>query len=321
MIEQVSPIRVATWNLWWRFGPWQQRRDAIAAVLAETRPDICGLQEVWATSTENLAARLADELDMYWIWAASPAPERWQRRIDDPTIQIGNAILSRWPISDEASQPLPAGSGKEECRTVLFGRVQSPAGAVPFFTTQLCSAIGQSAVRCRQVATVSRFVAAHASSAFPPVVTGDFNAEPDADEMRLLGGYKTTPGGARSGTDRRLALCRSPDLRLDVGSTQSLRRGDAGTGREDRLHPGRDADRNRRRPCPVGPAHRTRARAWRLAVRPCRSPRRTVCRRRNLASRDTRGELTIRRSRKPLSSRRASRPGREPKEGRCRLSR
>jgi endonuclease/exonuclease/phosphatase family metal-dependent hydrolase len=193
MIEQVSPIRVATWNLWWRFGPWRQRRDAIAAVLAETRPDICGLQEVWATSTENLAAGLADELDMYWIWAASPAPERWQRRIDDPTIQIGNAILSRWPISDEASQPLPAGSGKDECRTVLFGRVQSPAGAVPFFTTQLCSAIGQSAVRCRQVAAVSRFVAAHASSAFPPVVTGDFNAEPDADEMRLLGGYKTTP--------------------------------------------------------------------------------------------------------------------------------
>jgi hypothetical protein len=25
-----SPVRVATWNLWWRFGPWQRRRDAIA---------------------------------------------------------------------------------------------------------------------------------------------------------------------------------------------------------------------------------------------------------------------------------------------------
>jgi endonuclease/exonuclease/phosphatase family metal-dependent hydrolase len=28
---------------------------------------------------------------------------------------------------------------------------------------------------------------------FPPVVTGDLNAEPDADELRLLGGHKTAP--------------------------------------------------------------------------------------------------------------------------------
>jgi endonuclease/exonuclease/phosphatase family metal-dependent hydrolase len=30
-------------------------------------------------------------------------------------------------------------------------------------------------------------------TAYPPVLTGDFNAEPDADEMRLIGGHKTAP--------------------------------------------------------------------------------------------------------------------------------
>ena len=29
--------------------------------------------------------------------------------------------------------------------------------------------------------------------AYPPVVTGDFNAEPDSDEVRLLGGLLTAP--------------------------------------------------------------------------------------------------------------------------------
>ena len=76
---------------------------------------------------------------------------------------------------------------------MLFARIQTPTGPLPFFTTQLTSTIGQSQVRCRQVAALSRFVAAHLGPGFPPVVTGDLNAEPDADEIRLLGGHKTAP--------------------------------------------------------------------------------------------------------------------------------
>ena len=39
-------MRILSWNLWWRYGPWEQRREAIAATLAEIGPDVCGLQEV-----------------------------------------------------------------------------------------------------------------------------------------------------------------------------------------------------------------------------------------------------------------------------------
>jgi endonuclease/exonuclease/phosphatase family metal-dependent hydrolase len=191
--DRPSPIRVATWNLWWRFGPWEQRRDAITAVLADARPDVCGLQEGWAGRGEHLAAQLAERLGMHWAWTASPAPERWQERIGDPAMEIGNAILSRWPITEQASQRLPAGDGADDGRTVLFARVQTPTGPLPFITTQLTSTIGQSLVRCQQVAALCRFVAVHAGQGFPPVVTGDLNAEPDADEIRLLGGHKTAP--------------------------------------------------------------------------------------------------------------------------------
>ena len=39
---------------------------AIAATLAEVRPDLCGLQEVWEAPEENLAAELAGRLGMHW---------------------------------------------------------------------------------------------------------------------------------------------------------------------------------------------------------------------------------------------------------------
>ena len=49
----------------------------------------------------------------------------------------------------------------------------------------------------RAVVTLAEFVAAHrAGTPVPPVVTGDLNAWPDSDEVRLLGGYKTAPAVA-----------------------------------------------------------------------------------------------------------------------------
>jgi endonuclease/exonuclease/phosphatase family metal-dependent hydrolase len=180
-------MRVLTWNLWWRFGPWQERRDAVLAVLDELRPDIVGLQEVWACGGENLAGWLADRLDIRWAWAPSRAPQRWQRRLGDPTVDIGNAVLSRWPITEQDRVDLPDDDGS---RLALYVRTHQ----VPFFTAHLTSAIDGSAVRCRQVRALAEFVAAHRQGTdFPPVVTGDFNAWPDSDEVRLFGGYRTAP--------------------------------------------------------------------------------------------------------------------------------
>jgi endonuclease/exonuclease/phosphatase family metal-dependent hydrolase len=188
-----ATLRVATWNLWWRFGDWEARHRAIAAVLAELQPHIVGLQEVWADPDRSQVAMLAAELGMHWAYAASPVPDRWQRRIGDDRVAIGNAVLSRWPITARAHRTLPAGGAPDEGRTVLYTRVDTPGGPVPFFTTQFNSAPEQSAVRCMQVAAVAAFVAEHVGAAYPPVVTGDLNAEPDSDEIRLLGGHKTAP--------------------------------------------------------------------------------------------------------------------------------
>ncbi|GGO40129.1 endonuclease/exonuclease/phosphatase family protein [Streptomyces lasiicapitis] len=206
-------MRILTWNVWGRFGPWEQRQKAILSVLRDLRPDVVGLQEVWQKNGENLAEWLADELDLHWTWEPTPAPQWWRQRVGDPAVDFGNAVLSRWPVADRAVAQLPplheagddgrldaAGddgpfdAASDDGRLVLYARLAAPGQDVPFFTTHLSSPPYASAVRCAQVAVLAAFVAEHRTgTAFPPVVTGDFNAVPDSDEIRLLGGYRTAP--------------------------------------------------------------------------------------------------------------------------------
>ncbi|MGC9378044.1 endonuclease/exonuclease/phosphatase family protein [Streptomyces sp. MH13] len=181
-------MRVVTWNLWWRFGPWADRQKAILAVLRELRPDAVGLQEVWAADDgDNLAEWLAGELGLHCAWSASEAPERWQRRIGDDTVGIGTAVLSRWPVVERAALRLPAPEEIDDGRLALYARLDAPGHPVPFFTAHLNSGGHASAVRREQAAALADFVAAHRhGTAFPPVVTGDFNARPESPEVRLL---------------------------------------------------------------------------------------------------------------------------------------
>lgn len=191
-------VRVMTWNLWWRFGPWAQRWEAIRAELREVRPDVLGLQEVWSHGDINFADRLAEELGMHCVHAESDAPGSWRRRLpDDPAAGeygVGNAVLSRRPILDSAVLRLPTDGGSDDGRLSLYALLDVPGHPVPFFTSHLNSPIDESAVRVEQVRAIARFVAEHRSvSDHPPVLTGDYNAWPDSDEMRLLGGYRTAP--------------------------------------------------------------------------------------------------------------------------------
>lgn len=191
-------VRVMTWNLWWCFGPWAERWEAIRAVVRDVRPDVLGLQEVWSHGDDNVADRLAGELGMHCVHAESDAPGGWRRRLpDDPAAAeygVGNAVLSRRPVLDSAALRLPTDGGTDDGRLCLHALLDFPGHPVPFFTSHLNSAVHESAVRVEQVRAIARFVAERRSGTdFPPVLTGDYNAWPDSDEMRLLGGYRTAP--------------------------------------------------------------------------------------------------------------------------------
>ncbi|MFR9675997.1 endonuclease/exonuclease/phosphatase family protein [Streptomyces sp. TR02-1] len=186
-----------TWNLWWRFGPLAERSTAIRDVLREVRPDVLGLQENWTRGDDSLADRLAEDLGLYCIRAESDAPGGWRRRLDEPEADawgVGNAVLSRWPVRDSATLRLPTAAGTDDGRLCLHALLDAPGAPVPFFTSHLNSGLAESAVRVGQVRALARFVAERrAGHAHPAVLTGDYNACPDSDEMRLLGGYRTGP--------------------------------------------------------------------------------------------------------------------------------
>lgn len=131
---------------------------------------------------------------MHWVWSRSPVQDRWHARNGgDTTVDVGIAVLSRHPFLETAERRLPAGDFPDEGKTALHALIDVPGGPLPFFTAHLNSGLDESAVRCAQVGELAAFVVERATCAYPPVVTGDFNAEPDFDEIRSICGYKTAP--------------------------------------------------------------------------------------------------------------------------------
>ncbi|HUG83659.1 MAG TPA: endonuclease/exonuclease/phosphatase family protein [Euzebya sp.] len=176
-------MRVATWNLWHRFGDWQRRAEAITAALRQVDADVVCLQEVWTeeASGRSQAAELAAALGL--------ADHADAHRIAYEGVTFGNAVLSRWPLERHEIRPLPPHPDYEEHRTVLGVDVRAPAGPVPVYCTHLNFLNHHSAVRQAQVRAVAAMALDRgAGGGHPPVVCGDLNAAPTADELRMLTG-------------------------------------------------------------------------------------------------------------------------------------
>ena len=191
-------LRVLTWNVWWRFGPWEERQPAIAATIERLAPDIVCLQETWPDAVDGLAQKLGFH-------------SAYASRIDLDGVAFGNGVLSRWPLSGHEILPLPAPAELDEHRTCLRADVDHPDGPIQVFCTHLNWRFDHSEVRQDQVRAIGRFVADSPERRYPAVLCGDFNAEPDSDEIRMLTGKTAVPvpklyfhdawvvGGARAG--------------------------------------------------------------------------------------------------------------------------
>ena len=173
-------MRVLTWNLWWTFGPWEERQKAIIGVLEREDADVVMLQET-IPSLEQ-AAQIARRLGFDHV----------ETSIAGRGLQgMANAILSRWPISSSTQVVLPSGEGKAAFRTALMGRLETPWGLWPVGTTHLDHAFDGSAIRLMQVDALADLVRSElevTDGNLPAVIGGDFNAVPDSDEIRRLTG-------------------------------------------------------------------------------------------------------------------------------------
>jgi endonuclease/exonuclease/phosphatase family metal-dependent hydrolase len=183
-------LSVLTLNIWNKQGPYKQRLPLIRAELARLAPHLVGLQEVLRHDADPVdqAGEVADGLGYYTAFA--PA---WHI---GGGLQFGNALLSKFPIVEASVHQLP-GEPKKETRALLHCVVDAPCGRVPVFVTHLDWELHRGFMRERQVAFIVDKVmqlAPIGTDDFPPILMGDFNAEPDSDEIRYLRGLTTRLG-------------------------------------------------------------------------------------------------------------------------------
>ncbi|MGH9015957.1 MAG: endonuclease/exonuclease/phosphatase family protein [Acidimicrobiia bacterium] len=178
-------LLVLTWNVWWRFGPWEARQPAIAATLRRVDADVVALQEVWGeVGGSSQAATLAEGLGYHHAFAPG---------FDDGDLAFGNAILSRWPIAATEAKPLPTLEGVDELRVALKAEIDGPRGRFEVYTTHLNWRYDESRVRQLQVRALAEMMAESRGRTYPAILCGDFNAEPDSDEVRMLTGRAAVP--------------------------------------------------------------------------------------------------------------------------------
>ena len=181
-------LRVVTVNIWNRQGPWAERLPLLRAGLEALAPDIVGMQEVMAFGGATQAHEIAAELG----WNVHFAPA-WTI---GGGLTWGNAIVSRWPFAATEVLPIPA-PPELDSRSVAHALIDAPCGKVPVFCTHLTYQLHRSDARCAQVRALADHVLERCPpESFPPILLGDFNADPDSDEMRFLRGL--TPLGGRS---------------------------------------------------------------------------------------------------------------------------
>lgn len=173
-------VRVATWNVQGREGPWRDRQPVIAHALADAVPDLVALQESWADDQSSQAADLGSLLGLYHAISGEKG-----------IVSSGNAVLSRWPIVATHQAALP---GRDNEPGVAFAaEVDGPRGPIALVSVITGSfRPGQSADRQDQVRALAAFVAELPRRALK-IVCGDFNAPPDSDEIRMLTGRAEVP--------------------------------------------------------------------------------------------------------------------------------
>jgi endonuclease/exonuclease/phosphatase family metal-dependent hydrolase len=152
--------------------------EAIAAVINKEKPDFVALQEVDVNTErsgkgKHQARQLAELTSMNFFFA---------KAIDHQSGDYGVAILSRFPILDSAQYILPINNTiGGEVRTIAAVTAEISKGKkIIFASTHLD-------LKEENRKTQSELIVKHfANAAYPMIIGGDFNANPDSPVIAYL---------------------------------------------------------------------------------------------------------------------------------------
>jgi endonuclease/exonuclease/phosphatase family metal-dependent hydrolase len=222
-------LRVATLNVGSLLEPaWDERRHEVVAWLDRIDADLVCLQEVWWDAATPSTAG--------WIVEHTPT-DRWHRAEGgfpfpsdlwpDPSLRFGSAILSRWPIDQDHLVALPLDARAEVPHPTYRMQAEllhARTHGFDVFSTHLAPPPAQAYHRRVQVLAIDEEVRrlADPGALMPPILCGDFNAEPDSDEMRFLCSLATLEGRSTSFQDAWRTVPPSDPGYTDDGRTNPL---------------------------------------------------------------------------------------------------
>ncbi len=179
--EQLQEIKVMSYNIHHANPPGHKGvidLEAIARVIRDQKPDLVALQEVDVNTSRsgkvNQASALAQLLGMNFYFA---------RAIDFDGGKYGVAILSRHPLSEMETIPLPEDAApRSEDRVLAIATVTLPSGkTIRFGSTHLD--VENAANRLQQVQTISQIADQEKR---PFILAGDFNDLPESQAIAEL---------------------------------------------------------------------------------------------------------------------------------------
>ncbi len=199
-------LRVAQLNIGSLLEPgWDERRLEIVSWLDHLEPDVVCLEEVWAKVAEP------DASTAHWLAERLAAPDRGAWHVafgggefddslwPDAGVLFGSAVLSRWPIDEHRHWPLPVVPDDDPFPSqVPWELVHARTAGLDVFACHLASAPLHGHHRRAQVLAVDDHIRSvrreldgpaatrGPRTTMPVILCGDFNAEPESDEMRFL---------------------------------------------------------------------------------------------------------------------------------------
>lgn len=180
--EPAATLRVATYNVHGCVGMDGQRSEArIAEVIAESRADIAGLQEL------DFGRRRSGDVDQ----SALIADRLGWHRYFHPAVRVGDehygdAIVSRFPLTLRQASELPGVSPfySPEQRGAISMDAETPLGPVRIVNTHFGLGWSERLEQARFLASEEWL--GQSASKLPLILLGDFNCLPGSRPYRAL---------------------------------------------------------------------------------------------------------------------------------------
>ena len=173
-----ATLRVLTYNLHHGEGvDGKLDLPRIAAVITASRADLVALQEVDQKATRTGGVDQAAELGRL-----TGLHVAYGKAMDFQGGAYGQALLSRWPLSDFTVHPLP-NPAKVEPRIAISATVRPPGQPAFRFVGTHLDATRDDTARWQQAA---RLIELFGADTTPTILVGDLNARPETRIIKAL---------------------------------------------------------------------------------------------------------------------------------------